>query len=146
MKKTVLLLIAIVFTITTSFGQDCGEPTKESYKKVTSSAFAKDYEDCPVIIEAEYFGEGYLKGYRKPKKLKKMYFFQCVGVGEEGTKQPFQTGLSGEFFVISKDKADLVLDLKQGDKIELTGTTFTQNYFGTEVNTFFKVTDVKKIE
>jgi hypothetical protein len=144
MKKTILLALVFVFNFGMIHGQDCPEPTKENYKKVTSSAFAKDYEKCPVIIEAEYFGEGYLNGYRKPKKLKDMYFFQCTAIGGEGTKQAFQNEVTGEFFVIDKSIADLVLELKKGDKIELTGTTFTQNYVGTTLNSFFIVTAVKK--
>lgn len=111
-----------------------------------SSVFAKEFEKCPVTITAEYFKEGYLKGYRKPRKLKKMYFFQCVAEGGEGTSQPFQKGLSGDFFVINKKMADKVIDLKKGDKLELTGTTFTQNYFGTELNIFFIVTEIKVLE
>ena len=148
LKSTCAILLLFAFCLSTivSFGQDYPEPTNEKYKKVMSSAFAKDYEDCPVTITAEYFKEGYLKGYRKPRKLKKMYFFQCVAEGEEGTSQPFQKGLSGDFFVIDKKMADQVIEFNKGDKLELTGTTFTQNYYGTEVNTFFKVTEIKKVE
>lgn len=72
-----------------------------------------------------------------------MYFFQCVGLGEKGKSVPLSNEMSGDFFVIDKEKADVVLGLKKGDKIRLTGKTFTQNYFGTEVNTFFIVEKVE---
>lgn len=110
-----------------------------------NSAFAENYKDCPVTIRGEYFKDGYLNGYRKPRKLKNMYFFQCVGEGEKGTLQPLQNGLSGDFFVIDKSKAELILEFSKGDKLELTGTTFVQNYFGSELNTFFIATKIKRL-
>ncbi|TAG52531.1 MAG: hypothetical protein EAZ27_12165 [Cytophagales bacterium] len=124
----------------------CPEAKEESYKKVMSSAFAKDYEKCPVIITAEYFGEGYLKNYRKPSKIKKMYFFQCVNIGDNGNPAPLTNEISGDFFVIDKTKASEVLDLKKGNKLKLTGTTFTQNYMGIELSVFFIVTKVEIIQ
>jgi hypothetical protein len=74
-----------------------------------------------------------------------MYFFQCIGYGEKGKTVPMSNEMSGDFCVIDKEKADVVLSLKMGDKIRLTGKTFTQNYFGTEVNTFLIVEKVKKL-
>lgn len=109
-----------------------------------SSAFSKDYEKCPVIITVEYFGEGYLKNYRKPSKIKNMYFFQCVNVGDNGKPAPMTNEMSGDFFVIDKTKANDVIELKKGDRIKLTGTTFTQNFWGTELSVFFIVTKVEK--
>lgn len=146
--KAKLFITTLLFSISLySFAQECPEnPEEVPYKKAMSSAFAKEYEKCPILIKGEYLQDGYLTGYRKPSKIKDMYFFQCVAEGEKGSSQPFQSGLTGEFFVIDKKKADKVLSLKKGDRIELIGTTFTQNYFGTEINTFFIVTDVKKIE
>jgi len=126
--------------------QDCPEPTKEKYNKVMSSAFAEDFEKCPVMIEAEYLKEGFIKNMRKPRKIKKMYFFQCTSIGGETKPAGFGNELSGDYFVIDKKLADKIIDLKKGDKIKLTGTTFTQNYFGIGLSTYFKVTDVMKIE
>ncbi len=144
--KRILLLSLLIFVTSFTFGQDCPEPKEKNYNKVMSPAFAEEFENCPVTIEAEYLKEGYLKNYRKPKKLKKMYFFQCTSVDGDtkpaaGTNEP-----SGDFFVIDKSLADLVLDLKKGDKIKVTGTTFTQNHFGIELSTFFKVSNVEKVE
>lgn len=140
--KRVLMFISLFFITTVTFGQDCFEPTEEKYNKVMSSAFAEEFETCPVIIEAEYLKEGYVKNMRKPRKIKKMYYFQCTSVGGEAKPVGLASDLSGDFFVVDKSMADKVLDLKKGDKLKLTGTTFTQNYFGMELSTFFKVTDV----
>ena len=117
MKNLFLLFIAIVFTSSLTFGQDCPEPVKKKYVKVTSIDFAKEYEDCPVIIEAEFFRVGYLPGFKKPNKLRKMFYFQCVEKGEEGRPKGLTKVISGEFFVIEKEKADLIFDLKKGDNI-----------------------------
>lgn len=136
------LLILIAFTL---IAQDCPTPKEENYKKVMSSAFADLYKKCAVIITAEYFGEGYLTNYRKPAKVKDMYFFQCVNIGEAGKPAPVTNEVAGDFFVIEKSKADLVLNLKKGDKLKLTGVTFVQNYVGIEMSTFFIVDKVEKI-
>jgi hypothetical protein len=124
---------------------ECPEPKEENYKKVTSSAFAEDYEDCPVIIVAEYFKDGFMTGYRKPNKLKNMYFFQCVDVGMEGTKAALTNELTGNLFVIEKELADQVLGLKPGDKIRVTCTTFTQIYYGTEIGNYVIAKKVEKL-
>ena len=145
MKKIIFLSLLFFFS-GTSFGQKCPEPKKEKYKKVMSSAFADEFKKCPVIIDAEYFREGYLKNSRKPRKLKKMYFFQCTAIGGDTKPAGFTNEPSGDFFVIEKKLADSVLELKKGDKLRLTGTTFTQNYFGIELSTFFIVQKVERIE
>ena len=145
MKKILLVLIFAMFSGFLYSQNDCAEPKVESYKKVMNAAFAKEYEKCSVIIEAEYFTDGYLNGWRKPSKLKSMYFFQCVSIGEQGKSAPFSSGNVGDFFVIDKNKADEVMSLKKGDKIKLTGKTFTQNFWGTELSTFFIVEKIEKI-
>lgn len=145
MRNLFILFILTSLSICSFAQSNCPEADSVSYKKVMSSAFAKDYEKCPVIITAEYFGEGYLKNYRKPSKLKNMYFFQCVNIGDNGKQAPITNEVAGDFFVIVKDKANDIIELKKGDKLKLTGTTFTQNYFGTELGTFFIVTKVVKI-
>jgi hypothetical protein len=146
MKKISLSIVITILTTCLYAQTKCPEAKNENYKKVMSSAFAKEYEKCPVIITAEYFSEGYLKNYRKPSKIKNMYFFQCVNIGDNGKPMPVTNEISGDFFVIEKANAGDVFDLKKGDKLKLTGTTFTQNYFGTELNTFFIVTKVEKIQ
>lgn len=144
--KYIFIILTTLFLNVKAFSQiNCTEAKVETYKKVMSSAFAKDYEKCPVIIECEYFTEGYLNGWRKPSKLKKMYFFQCVGIGDKGKPAPMTNEMSGDFFVIEKDKVNEVINLKKGDKIRLTGKTFVQNYFGTEINTFFIVEKVENL-
>ena len=144
--KQLILFITVTFCAISSYSQTgCPEPKEENYKKVMSSSFAKDYEKCPVVIITEYFGEGYLKNYRKPSKLKNMYFFQCVNIGENGKPAPVTNEVSGDFFVIDKSKVNDVIELKKGDKVKLTGTTFTQNFWGTELSVFFIVSKVEKI-
>ncbi|MFN8298115.1 MAG: hypothetical protein U0T75_03345 [Chitinophagales bacterium] len=145
MRKGIFLFITITMGVMLSAQQNCPEPKEENYKKVMSSAFAEEYKKCPVTIVAEYFGEGYLTNWRKPYKLKDMYFFQCVNVGEQGKPAPLSNEMAGDFFVIDKAKADLVLNLKKGDKLKLTGVTFVQNYVGVEMSTFFIVDKVQKI-
>ena len=144
MKYIIITLSVLLFSINTFSQTDCTEAKEEKYKKVMSSAFAKDFEKCSVIINCEYFTEGYLNGWRKPNKLKKMFFFQCVDSGEKGKPAPLTNEMSGDFFVIDQEKSDEVLNLKKGDKIRLTGRTFTQNYYGTEINIFFIVEKVEK--
>jgi len=144
--KYLFILIILSFGLNTINAQDCPELQIESYKKVMSSAFAKDYKDCPVIIEAEYLKGGYLKNYRKPKKLKKMYFFQCISIGGETKTAAITNEVSGDFFVIDKKMADKVLDLKKGQKLKITGKTFVQNYFGTELSAFLIVSDIEIIK
>lgn len=137
----ILLLAAHV-----CLSQDCPEPAEENYKKVLSSAFAEDYKDCPVTIEGTYYKDGYANGLRKPKKLKKMYFFQCTDSDGSTSSNPFTKEQSGNFFVIEKDKADAVLEFSPGDALKITGTTFEQNYFGTKLSVFFIVDTIEKIE
>ena len=146
MYKLLILTFLLPMYTMVSFGQDCPKPTKESYQKVMSSAFAKDYNKCPVIITGRYLKEGFLNGMKKPFKLRKMFFFQCVEEGKKGTKQPLQTDPVGDFFVIEKDKADIIFSFSQGDKVEITGSTFTQRYMGIKLSTFFIVTDIKKVD
>ncbi len=143
MVKKVLLVMVLALCVTKSYGQV--EIKVEDYKKVMSSTFANDYTDKVVSIEAEYFKDGYLKNYRKPKKLKKMYFFQCLNIGDNAKEDSFTKEFCGDFFVIEKELADKVLELQKGDKVRLTGSTFVQNYFGTEMSAFFIVKDVVKL-
>ncbi|QLG46393.1 hypothetical protein [Costertonia aggregata] len=145
MRSKILLTLCLL-TACSIFSQDCPEPKTENYKKVMSSAFAKDYKDCPVTIEGVYFKEGYANGYRKPKKVKKMYFFQCTNSDGNNNSNALTNEESGDFFVIEKDKADTVIEFQKGDKLKITGTTFIQNYFGMELSVFFIVSDIEKIE
>ena len=145
MRILILIILVAIYTIPAYCQTDCVSPHEENYRKVMSPAFAKEYEKCPVTITAEYFTDGYLKNYRKPNKIKNMYFFQCTNIGEIAKPAPLTNEMSGDFFVIDKAKADKVLELKKGDKLKLTGTTFTQNYFGTELSTFFVVTMIEKL-
>jgi len=142
--KIQILAIALVFT-SLALGQDCPEPTLQNYKKVTSSAFVNDYKDCPVIIEAVYFKEGYAKGYRKPKKIGKMYFFQTLS--DDGTPEinPLSKDETGDFIVVSKELAEKAIELKGGDKVRLTGTTYQQNYLGQKLHVFFIATNIEKL-
>ena len=144
MNRIVNLLLVVLIATKIYAQAECPEPTEVEYKKVMSSAFAKEYEECPVIINAEYFNDGYLKNYRKPSKLKKMYFFQCISIGGKAKSASLSNEMSGDFFVIDKEQADQVLKLIRGDKIKITGTTFTQKYMGTTLNVFFVVSKIEK--
>jgi len=144
--KKLLILTLVFFGISTINAKKCPKPTLQKYRKVMSSAFAKEYSSCPVIIEAQYLKEGYLTNMRKPRKLKKMYFFQCTSIGGDTKNAPLTNEPVGDFFVIDKKKADLVLDLKKGQKIRLTGKTFVQKFFGVGLSVFFIVSDIEVIE
>jgi hypothetical protein len=74
MRNIFVTLTILLFNLNSFSQTDCAEAKQGIYKKVMSSAFAKDFEKCPVIINCEYFTEGYLKGWRKPNKLKKNVF------------------------------------------------------------------------
>ena len=148
MKKLIRVSVLALALICTSIivAQDCPEPTPENYKKVTSSAFVKDFEDCPVIIEATYYKEGYAKGYRKPKKLNNMYFFQTLSDDGVPSVNPLSQDETGDFIVVDKAMADEAIELKRGDRIRLTGTTYQQNYLGQKLHVFFIATGLEKIE
>ncbi|MCS6795292.1 MAG: hypothetical protein NZ516_04975 [Raineya sp.] len=124
---------------------NCAEPKVESYRKVMNSAFASEYQKCPVIIVAQFVSDDFPNYYFKPSKLKKMFFFQCVNADDSGKETLFSDGRKGDFFVIDKAKADKVLSLKKGDKIKITGKTFVHNYLGTVLGVYFIVDDLEKI-
>lgn len=123
---------------------DCPKPKMENYRKVLSSAFSEDFEDCPVVIEAEYLKDGYMKNWLKPKELENMFFFQCVKINGNTKKAELTNEEIGEFFVIEKDKADIIFDLQKGDKLYLTGVTHTQIYYGKKLSLFFVVSKIEK--
>lgn len=143
--KNLLFFLCVLISTNTLIAQNCPEPKEENYKKVMSSAFANDFKDCPVIIKAEYLKDGFMTGWRKPSKINKMYFFQCVADGESPKSAPLTNETIGDFFVVDKKNVDVVLSLKKGDKIKATGKTFTQNYFGMNLHTFFIVEKIEKI-
>ena len=145
MKKFNLIIVLLVSLNT--FSQKCSDkPVSENYKKVMNSLFSKEYKKCSVKIIGEFFREGYVKGYRKPRKLKRKIFFQCLPVGGVPKSTAYFNNSLGDFFVIDKKQSDLIFNLNKGDKIEMVGTTFTQNYFGKELSTYFVVTAINKIE
>lgn len=147
MKKLIRIFVLTLAFISTSIivAQDCPEPKPENYKKVTSSAFVKDFEDCPVIIEGTYYKEGYAKGYRQPKKLNKMYFFQTLSDDGVPSVNPLSKDETGDFIVVDKQMAVQAIELKRGDKVRLTGTTYQQNYLGQKLHVFFIATNIEKL-
>lgn len=142
--KKIILAFFIFFSVISLAQEPVSPIVHEAYKKVMNSA--DEYKNTPVTITGQFLKVGYLTGFRKPAKLKTMLFFQCTAENTDPTQQPLQTSPSGEFFVIDKNNADLVFSLTSGDKIEMTGTTFIQNYMGTKLSLFFIVTSIKKID
>lgn len=138
------ILLAIIFSTPLFSWAQCDQAISLQYKKVMSSAFAKNYEKCPVIIEATFFKTGYIPNYRVPKKLKKMFIFQCIENETDSGKDVMGNSI-GDFFAIDLEKADLVLDLKRGDRLELSGTTFIHSYYGAQLSTFFVVDSLNTV-
>jgi hypothetical protein len=126
MKKVLLFSLCAFGATTLLFAkkQPCTDTVEVSYKRAMSPTFVKEYESCPIIITAQYFKDGFPGSYLKPMKLKKMYFFQCVNIGEEGETVPLTNEVVGNYFVIDKTQADKVMELKRGDKLRITGVTY----------------------
>jgi len=125
--------------------QDCPDPVMEDYTKVLNTAFAKDYVKCPVIIEGMFLQCDLVSGYKPPKKLKKMFFFQCYDI-EAGPNTSFGNQQYGDYFAINKDQADKILSFQKGDKLKLTGSTYIYSIMGTVANIFFVVEEVEKVD
>ncbi len=118
--------------------------TVEKYEKVMSFAFADDYTDKEVVIEGEYLKSGFIKNMKKPGKLKKMYFFQCLSIGGQSGAAPVTNEACGDFFVIEKSKADMVMELKKGDKLRIKGTPYYRKYYGIATEVYFVVESIEK--
>jgi len=96
-----------------------------SYTQVLNEAFAEDYQNKSVVIEAEYLQSGFWKGYLIPKFIKKAkyYVFQCVQPGAEPSVNAMNKSANGEVFLIDKSLASGVINLKQGEKVKMRGHT-----------------------
>ncbi|HQF49149.1 MAG TPA: hypothetical protein PK588_00025 [Paludibacteraceae bacterium] len=118
------------------------------YAQVLNSAFAEDYQDKSVVIEAVYLQSGFWKGYHIPKFIKKSkyYVFQCVqpetGSSVNATNKP----TSGEIFVIDKSLSSEVINLKPGEKVKFKGHTKVENSSsgGGQMEIYFVVEEVVK--
>lgn len=140
--KKVLLLLSIVFTCSTVFSQ---EAEKEEYSKILNIELGKDFEGKQVTIDAEFFGFG-MANMRKPNKFKAGYIpFRCKEIDGEPLKNGFG-GETGDFFFIKKKSefADLVRNLKKGDKVTLTGEVYVTSYMGYKMASFL-VYEITKI-
>jgi hypothetical protein len=135
MKKTLLTILLMSMTIALNAQKKsnkapCPEPMKANYGRVMSPAFAKEYTDCPVIIEGEFLKREYPKNYSVPmrlsgsKKGNTWYTFQCVSIEEPSLVQITDIG---DFFVIEKDNSEPIFNLKRGDRIRVAGTTMVLN-------------------
>jgi hypothetical protein len=147
----VILFMSLLVQNTTpanSKNNSCSDPVRATYSRVMNTSFVKEYTKCPVIIEAEFFKNDYPKNLLKPQKFRKKYIFQCVDIGSYGTAAPFSGESIGDFFVIDKQLADMVLKLKKGDKLRITGTTFAHSSLASafQITPFFIVQKIEIIE
>ncbi|MCO5247715.1 MAG: hypothetical protein M9887_02030 [Chitinophagales bacterium] len=147
MKEIAIIIILSLFAsqvYSQSSSDNCPQPIVENYSKVLNVSFASEYKDCPVTIEADFWEAGPWKGaYKYPKKTKSYVMFQCVERGGQGTKAQFSNDLNGQIVLIDKSISDVIFTFKRGDKIELTGTTWTYSFFGVK-SVFFIATKVEK--
>ncbi len=150
--RTLLLILLIVTAQSITYAgkkkDPCPEPTVENYKRVMSTTFVKEYTQCPVVIEAEFFKDGFPKNLLLPARFKKKYLFQCVNLGDSGSALPLSGEVAGDYFVIDKALADSVLNLKKGDKIRLTGVTFAHSSLAGafQITPFFLVEKIEVVE
>lgn len=144
MKK--LFLILIFFSIAWINASAQENITKEEiYSKVFNPAFSEDFKDEEVVITGEFFKPKAWEPYMYPSKVKKYVMFQCVDVGSQGNSDPLSGETRGDLFCIDKSKADVIFTLKKGDKLKLTGKTYTYSYGNNLFNmVFFMTTTVEK--
>jgi hypothetical protein len=140
--KKVLLLLSVVLTCSTIFSQ---EAEKEEYSKILNIELGKDFKGQTVTIDAEFFGFG-MANMIKPNKFKIGYMpFRCKEIGKEPLKNGFGGEVGNFFFIKKKNKfSDVVKNLKEGDKITLTGEVYISNYYGSKQANFI-VHEVSKI-
>jgi len=150
MKKNTLFLLLIIAVQSITFAQrgrtPCPDPVEANYNRVMSETFAREYADCPVIIVAEFFANGFPRNFTSPRKFRNKHLFQCVNIGESGSAMPITGEMAGDFFVIDREQAETVLNLKRGDKIRLTGVTDIHRPiggYGAITNVFFIVQKVE---
>ncbi|WP_289055530.1 hypothetical protein [Carboxylicivirga marina] len=125
--REVLLLISIVFIC----GSTIAQTAKEDYSKILNIELGKDFEGKTVTIDAEFFGFG-MANMRKPNKFKVGYMpFRCKEIDGEPLKNGFG-GETGDFFFIKKknESANVVKNLKKGDKVTITGEVYINNNLG----------------
>ena len=144
--KNLFILLLFVFSGSIGFAQNCEPPKLEDYKIVLNDAFDQDYKKCLVTIKGVFHRVGYLTGWKKPNKLKKDFFFQCLSLEKDTeTNVHFSEEKAGQFFTINRSKGKEILNYKQGDTLVLTGKTFIQNFYGKEINTFFRVEKIENL-
>jgi len=128
MKKLFLLITAVVLAVSVNAQRGgtqtpCPDPIEANYNRVMSETFAREFTDCPVIIVGEFFTNGFPRNFVSPRRFRNKHFFQVVSVGETGSAMPLTGEMAGDFFVIDRERADAVLNLRRGDRIRLTGVT-----------------------
>lgn len=141
-RKSAFVALVLLSMSNISFGQSI---QTEKYEKVMSFTFADDFTDKEVVIEGEFLKNGFIKNMKKPGKLKKMYFFQCLSIGGQSGAAPVTNEACGDFFVIDKSKADVVMELKKGDKLRIKGTPYYRKYYGIATEVYFIVESIEII-
>jgi hypothetical protein len=138
--KKVGLFFSIAFMVTNLYSQ-CDTLVLD-YTKVINNFYARKYSytnaECPVTIVAEFLKIDLPENVRilnkKPTfwpgfKFKDAIYFQCVNSGSKGKAMPKTGEIAGDFFMTSKQCADVgIIDsLKQGDKILIMGYTYVHS-------------------
>jgi len=153
MKKTFLLIMAVVLTVSVNAQRGrtpCPDPVEANYNRVMSETFAREFTDCPVIIVGEFFANGVPRGFNSsansPRRFRNKHFFQLVSVGGSGSAMPLTGEIAGDLFVIDREQAETVLNLNRGDRVRLTGVTVIHRPAlgaGMVANIFFVVQEVE---
>ena len=142
MKKLLFTLFLLV-CITTSISAQNAEFKEAIYSKVFNPAFSQDYKKEPVVIIGEFFSPKAWEPYIFPSKVRKYVMFQCVDIGSQTKSDPLSGENRGDLFCIDKENSDIIFTLKKGDKLKITGTTYTYTNFGIN-SVFFIATKIEK--
>ena len=140
--------MAVVLTVSVNAQRGrtpCPDPVEANYNRVMSETFASEYTQCPVIITAEFFTNGFPRNFISPRRFRNKHIFQCVNIGESGRAMPVTGEMAGDYFVIDRAQAETVINLTRGDRVRLTGVTYIhRSMAGAFIPTVFFI--VQKIE
>lgn len=95
--------------------------TKVPFSKVMNAGFAKDYVDSDIVTEANFLASG--SGAYSLSAPQGYVVFQAVPLGTNGQVNPLTQQAMGDFVFVPNSYADMVFELKPGDKVQLRGGT-----------------------
>lgn len=120
MKRLITIFTMILGGLTAN-----ADVSTESFTRVLNPAYAKNYADTQVQIDAEFYKIGLPKFYRIPPFMKEGYcIFQCTRVGGKEAELNTLNGESyGEVFLIEESRRSEIEALAKGTKLTIIGKT-----------------------